>query len=112
MIPCVAVQMLGTWSIEAGSDAGGGRLFEPIIFCLAVLCFVTMLRRVRAVPLEPATAASGSKVRNSLFVIWTAYPVTHLCRSLGLLSARAEEVLVYTFLDFLSKSMLLLMMSS
>ena len=81
-------------------------------FLLAIASFFVTLRRAIQLPLEPVAAKSGMFYLKLKCILWMGYPTIYLARTYGCISAWQEEVLGFTFLDVLTKSLSLIASST
>mmetsp|Transcript_75665 Transcript_75665/g.131112 ORF Transcript_75665/g.131112 Transcript_75665/m.131112 type:complete len:563 (-) Transcript_75665:82-1770(-) len=83
-----------------------------LCYLIAVLCMLTSLKRLFSLPPEPTMKPSRQTVFHVTVVLWFSYPAANVARSLGLLTAWQEQVLILTALDVASKTFLMLSMFS
>eukprot|EP00931_Biecheleriopsis_adriatica_P036100 TRINITY_DN20804_c0_g1_i6.p1 TRINITY_DN20804_c0_g1~~TRINITY_DN20804_c0_g1_i6.p1 ORF type:complete len:448 (+),score=57.56 TRINITY_DN20804_c0_g1_i6:101-1444(+) len=76
-----------------------------LFFVTSFLCMLTVFKRVRTLNLEGITAGLGSSYLKAKIMLWCCYPLVHLLRDLRLVSAWQEQVLAYTVLDVMAKSL-------
>eukprot|EP00931_Biecheleriopsis_adriatica_P036099 TRINITY_DN20804_c0_g1_i5.p1 TRINITY_DN20804_c0_g1~~TRINITY_DN20804_c0_g1_i5.p1 ORF type:complete len:448 (+),score=45.86 TRINITY_DN20804_c0_g1_i5:101-1444(+) len=109
-LPCMACMLFGAASICADvvhvylliRRAG----FEArVFFAASFLCLFAVFKRVRALNLEGITAGLGSSYLQVKIILWCCYPLVHVLRDLRFMSAWQEQVLAYTALDMMTKSL-------
>ncbi|CAK9090650.1 unnamed protein product [Durusdinium trenchii] len=83
-----------------------------LAFTLSTLCMVTTFVKAHRQPMEQATALTGGFYLKVKYVVWSLYPVVYALRSFGWISPWQEEVLFYTPLDVVAKSLSLIASSS
>lgn len=83
-----------------------------IAFTLSTLCMLSTFVKAARLQAEAATAENCSFYLKVKYVVWTGYPVAYLLRSANLLTYWQEEVLCYTTLDVVAKSLSLLASST
>jgi len=81
-------------------------------YAVACVCMVTAFRRLFALKAEPRMVTSRRTVFWYTVVLWTAYPVVDLLRSVGLINDWQHQIFALTCLDVSSKTFLLLSMFS
>lgn len=81
-------------------------------YCLSCMCLMTTFVRAHRFPMEPAIAKTGRFYLYVKYVIWSCYPLVFALRSCGIISPWQEEVLCYTALDLISKSLSLIASST
>ena len=75
-------------------------------------CLLTTYVRAHRFPIEPAIAKTGRFYLNVKYVIWSCYPMIFALRSFGFISPWQEEVLCFTALDLIAKSLSLIASST
>eukprot|EP00931_Biecheleriopsis_adriatica_P061286 TRINITY_DN36846_c0_g1_i1.p1 TRINITY_DN36846_c0_g1~~TRINITY_DN36846_c0_g1_i1.p1 ORF type:complete len:413 (+),score=54.52 TRINITY_DN36846_c0_g1_i1:71-1309(+) len=70
------------------------------------LVFTILVKGVAGLEPEPIVASQRRRCFLYFVIMWTAYPVVHVLRSIGLLSAWAEQVLITSFFDAVAKCLL------
>jgi len=116
IIPASACMVLGfvSYSLQAPSHFFALTPVGPSQACYAVacLCMVTAFKRLFALEKEPRMASSRRTVFRCTVLLWTAYPVVDIMRSMGLITDWQHQIFALTFLDVSSKTFLLLSMFS
>lgn len=74
-----------------------------LLYTAACLVFAGLMRHVASLPLERATQSMQRKCFRFLMVMWSAYPVLHILRTLGLLTAWTDQVLLTSLFDAIAK---------
>lgn len=83
-----------------------------IAFTLSTLCMASTFVKAARLPVEPATAENCAFYLKVKYVVWTGYPVAYWLRSAGFITYWQEEVLCYTALDVVAKSLSLIASST
>lgn len=74
-------------------------------YTLACMCLLTTYVRAHRFPMEPAIAKTGRFYLNVKYVIWSCYPLVYALRSFEIITPWQEEVLCYSALDLVAKSL-------
>lgn len=82
------------------------RVTSAFLFLVSCLVFVSLLKRVAALPPEPVTKSIQPQCLRFLILMWSAYPVLHILRALGFISAWTDQVLLTSFFDAIAKCVL------
>mmetsp|Transcript_176518 Transcript_176518/g.565967 ORF Transcript_176518/g.565967 Transcript_176518/m.565967 type:complete len:582 (+) Transcript_176518:40-1785(+) len=116
IIPASACMVLGfvSYSLQAPSHFFALTPVGPsqVCYTVACLCMVTAFKRLFALEKEPRMASSRRTVFRCTVLLWTAYPVVDIMRSMGLITDWQHQIFALTFLDVSSKTFLLLSMFS
>lgn len=81
-------------------------------YTLACMCLLTTYVRAHRFPMEPAIAKTGRFYLNVKYVIWSCYPLVYALRSFEIITPWQEEVLCYSALDLVAKSLSLIASST
>lgn len=90
-----------------GCLTSGAELSGPQrILCFAAGCFLCFdtFKRAMAMKPQPQLELQARHHQRLAMMLWTAYPCVHVARDLGLLSYYQEQIIGYTVLDVVAKS--------
>lgn len=102
MASTVVMQLTGIIMLSATTVYGWS-----LCFCLSMLAFLVMFEKVFRFPLVKEVAFIARPVLYSELALWTAYPLAFCARGFGFIGLWTEQVLIYTVLDVLTKTICL-----
>ncbi|CAJ1354098.1 unnamed protein product [Effrenium voratum] len=115
MLITAYTMVFGLMAVQVDMDADSWirpHLQVRILYTLSTLSMISVFVKASRMPMEPLIAKTGNFYLKVKYVVWSGYPVAYMLRSLGVLSAWQEEVLVYTSLDVVAKSLSLIASST
>eukprot|EP00440_Ansanella_granifera_P021106 gb/GFBE01022919.1/.p1 GENE.gb/GFBE01022919.1/~~gb/GFBE01022919.1/.p1 ORF type:complete len:311 (+),score=33.87 gb/GFBE01022919.1/:1-933(+) len=108
MLMVSATMLFGYCSAAADSHAatGGVNVLSLIWLIASCLMCAVMFRQVMLLREDNTLQAARPRLVKYLAYLWALYPVVLVCRSVGLISAWTEQVLLISFLDCVEKTVL------
>ncbi|CAJ1400455.1 unnamed protein product [Effrenium voratum] len=111
VITTALVMLLGLASATSRvetDDQVAWRYEGKCYFGAASVLFVLMFWQVFVLPLDPSSATMARKYLRFAALLWVAYPVAHVLRSVGIFSLWQEQIFTYTLLDVAAKGVALM----
>eukprot|EP00929_Paragymnodinium_shiwhaense_P044567 TRINITY_DN22846_c0_g1_i1.p1 TRINITY_DN22846_c0_g1~~TRINITY_DN22846_c0_g1_i1.p1 ORF type:complete len:837 (+),score=167.75 TRINITY_DN22846_c0_g1_i1:92-2602(+) len=107
---CVTAALIQAFGI--GAFLLRSPTLSSLCFCAGSLCFCFTFLFVYRLKLLPETMVLGQNLRSLFFALWCFYPLAILLRRFGLINPWMEQVMIYSLLDVVMKSVLMLALTA